>query len=124
MGELAYPLLLWLLKPYHESPNATNKEKHYHYHQTRARKVLENAFGRFKGQWRCCLKGMDYHPTDVRVILATCVTLHNFCERFCDNYHEDWIDSGVGTSTAPPTQASSLIINLSSTIMNTVTQIT
>ena len=48
--------------------------------------VVENAFGRLKGRWRCLLKRMDFMLENVPNIVATCVILHNICEMFGDHF--------------------------------------
>ena len=62
-----------------ETTNITPEEKHYNYRQSRARMVVENAFGTLKGRWRCLLKRLDYNLCNVPVVVASCVTLHNIC---------------------------------------------
>ena len=61
--------------------------------------VVENAFGRLKGRWRCLLKQMDCQLTNVPIIVASCVTLHNICERFGDNCQEEWINNSTVACT-------------------------
>ena len=59
LGDPAYPLKTWLMKPYLDHPGITTKEKIFNYRQSRARMVVENAFGCLKGRWRCLVKQLD-----------------------------------------------------------------
>ncbi len=43
---LGDPLLPWLMKPFADTENMTRQQKHFNYRQSRARMVVENAFGR------------------------------------------------------------------------------
>jgi len=58
--------------------------------------VVENAFGRLKGRWRCLLKRIDHHTENVPYIVATCVTPHNLCELFGDRFQGSWEVRGDG----------------------------
>ena len=50
IGDPAYnDALLWLMKPFPENEHTTKEQKIYNYRQSRARMVVENAFGRLKG---------------------------------------------------------------------------
>ena len=52
--------------------------------------VIENAFGRLKGRWRCLLKRLDFKLENVPHVVAACVVLHNMCEMFGDHCLEEW----------------------------------
>lgn len=106
LGDPAYPALPWLMKPYQETVHTTAGQKTYNYRQSRARMVVENAFGRLKGRWRCLLKRLDFKLENVPHVVSSCVVLHNMCELFGDNCPLEWADSTpplpLSTSTFAP----------------------
>ena len=116
LGDPAYPLLPWLQKAFPATGTLTEQQRHFNYRQSRARMVVENAFGRLKGRWRCLLKRMDYykikHATDV---IASCIVLHNVCEArgdTCDPgwiYHEDQSTTSASTRATATTHAARTI---------------
>ena len=91
LGDPAYPALPWVMKPYPENAHTTPDQKIFNYRQSRARMVVENAFGRLKGRWRCMLKRLDMKLRNVPDIVAACVCLHNICEMFGDECRREWI---------------------------------
>ena len=91
LGDPAYPLLPWLMKPFPDTGNLTRQQQHFNYRQSRARMVVENAFGRLKGRWRCLLKRMDYYEIEYTTnVVASCFVLHNLCELNGDNCDPEW----------------------------------
>lgn len=88
LGDAAYPLLPWLIKPYTPN-NITPAQAAFNYHLSRARMTVERAFGRLKGRWRCLLKRYDCDVSRINTIIAACCVLHNFCE----DHREDFEDS-------------------------------
>ena len=126
LGDPAYPLKPWMMKPYPDTGHLTVAERHFNYRQSRARMVVENAFGRLKGRWRCLLKRMDYydikHSTNA---IASCVVLHNICENLGDVCRHDWIhraDTSDSSTPALPTTAATVPDSNASNIRSALTQ--
>ena len=70
--------------------------------------VVENAFGRLKGRWRCLLKRMDFKLENVPHAVSVCIVLHNMCELYGDNFLEEWTDHlSTGSFVPPPAPTSS-----------------
>lgn len=91
LGDPAYPLLNWLMKPYSEGPTVTQAERQFNYRLSRARMTVECAFGRLKGRWRCLLKRNDTHLTLLPTMITACCVLHNICEVHGERFDEDLI---------------------------------
>ena len=62
--------------------------------------VVENSFGRLKGRWRCLLKRIDSHVSNVPNTIAASVVLHNMCEVYGDHCLHEWIISENSSSTS------------------------
>ena len=78
------------MKPYAVNPHTTAEQQNFNYHQSRTRMVVENAFGRLKGRWRCLLKRLDMQVDNATTAVGACVVLHNICEMFGDHCLEGW----------------------------------
>ena len=90
VGNPAYPLLPWLIKPFVGS--LTPEEESFNCYLSSARIVVENAFGRLKARWRCLLKRIDVDPSFVPSVVLACVILHNFVEKNKERCLDSWLD--------------------------------
>lgn len=90
VGDPAYPLLPWLLKVYPDNGMLTQAEKYFNRCLCKMRFVVEHAFGRLKGRWRCLLKRNDTTMQYIIQQTAACCVLHNLCEMQEEEFEEDW----------------------------------
>ncbi|KAM3849816.1 uncharacterized protein ACN63O_020435 [Diretmus argenteus] len=94
LGDSAYPLLPWLMKPFPEGRGITPEQVQFNHRLSQTRMTVERAFGRLKGRWRCLLKRNDTHITFISRTIMACCVLHNFCE--LHNEHFDEEEAGFG----------------------------
>lgn len=62
LGDSAYPLMPFLLKPFMNAP-AASPEARYTEHIVKARSAVERCIGVLKGRWRCLRKERTLHYT-------------------------------------------------------------
>lgn len=109
LGDAAYPILPWLMKPFQESRAMTADQSNFNYRLSQARMTVERAFGRLKGRWRCLLKQNESHISLISQITLACCILHNFCEVHHEEYmegeeHEDQDDEACEEDGVHPAQ--------------------
>ena len=80
IGDEAYPLSNWLLKPFPDNGALTRPQLKFNRTLSSARSIVERAFGLLKVRWRCLLKRLDSQKENVISIIITCCVLHNICQ--------------------------------------------
>ena len=72
IGDSAYPLLTWLMKSFSESECLIEQQKCCNYHLSRARIVIQYAFGWLKARWRRLMKQNDMYLSNVPRVITAC----------------------------------------------------
>ncbi|KAG5888933.1 hypothetical protein JTB14_006301 [Gonioctena quinquepunctata] len=76
-ADAAFPLTTHIMKPY-PFRKLTNEQRIFNYRLSRARRVVENAFGILANRFRCLLNVSALRPEKVKIITKACCALHNF----------------------------------------------
>ncbi|XP_075060997.1 uncharacterized protein LOC142149570 [Mixophyes fleayi] len=90
IGDAAYPLRRWLMKGFTQQHHLSQEQIRFTHTLSSARMVVENAFGRLKGRWRCLLKHIDIDTKLVPHVVAACCILHNICEIQKEQFLPEW----------------------------------
>ena len=76
ISDEAFALRTWLMKPFSRR-HLDHEERIFNYRLSRARRVVENAFGILANRFGCLLTTLKQKPTTVESIVLACVCLHN-----------------------------------------------
>ncbi|XP_055056402.2 putative nuclease HARBI1 isoform X1 [Misgurnus anguillicaudatus] len=102
LGDSAYPLQRWLLKPYPGTGRITDGQELYNAKTNQAHCVVKQAFGRLKGRWKCISKKNNCSVNLVIDMVEACCTLHNLCELRMDRFLPEWGADGGKVLERPP----------------------
>lgn len=89
VADRAYNLTAWCMKPYPETATITQSERNFNQALSSARVVIEQAFGKLKGRWRCLLDKLDESIDKVPQTIIACCILHNICLSIHDDITVD-----------------------------------
>lgn len=77
VGDEAFPLKMYLLRPYNRK-DLGDAERIFNYRLSRARRVIENAFGILVSRWQILTRTLCCSPDNVVNIVKAIVCLHNY----------------------------------------------
>ena len=106
IGDSAYPLLKWFVKPYPNRGHLQPDEREFNKKLSASRSLVERAFGLLKGRWRLLLKKVEPQTKTLsKTALAACI-LRDICIDHGDLY--DCSDSDSDNSDSEDDYAGSL----------------
>ena len=78
LADSAFPHLPWIQKPYTNAV-LSEKQRYFNYRLSRARMVVESAYGILKSRWRVLHRRCDSNNETMKVKTLACIVLHNLC---------------------------------------------
>uniref|UniRef100_A0AAQ5Y718 DDE Tnp4 domain-containing protein n=1 Tax=Amphiprion ocellaris TaxID=80972 RepID=A0AAQ5Y718_AMPOC len=90
IGDASFPLKPWLMKGYGEPHQLSPEQRRFTFALASARSVVDAAFTRLKGRWRCLLKKSDIDVSMMPRVVAACCVLHNVCQQRGDGFLPEW----------------------------------
>ncbi|PIK50928.1 putative nuclease HARBI1 [Apostichopus japonicus] len=91
VGDNAFGINKRLMNPF-SIRNMEHNERIFNYRLSRARRVVENAFGILAHKFRVLLRTMNQRPETCRKIITTCVILHNLIRLRYPATHNNLMD--------------------------------
>ncbi|XP_036332451.1 protein ALP1-like [Rhagoletis pomonella] len=84
VGDAAFPLRRYLMRPY-PGRGIPEEQEYFNKRLSRARRVIENAFGILTAKWRILRTTLCMAPKNAEQIVIACIVLHNFIKLPCAN---------------------------------------
>ena len=88
----AFPLKENIIKPYSQT-GFTTERRIFNYRLSRARRIVENAFGILANRFRVFMTPIGLEPEKVETIVLACCSLHNFLSS-CPTSHSLYSPQG------------------------------
>lgn len=98
VGDDAFPLRPNILKPY-SGRKLTYEQRIFNYRLSRARMVVECAFGILSSRWRILHTAINADLSLAKLIVKTCVVLHNYLISQRDTVNEPARDDNTSYAT-------------------------
>ena len=77
VADEAFPLKRYIMKPYSRR-GLSEEQRIFNFRLSRARRVVENAFGILTNRWRVLFTTINQKPQVVESIVLACCAMHNF----------------------------------------------
>ncbi|XP_045493839.1 protein ALP1-like [Colias croceus] len=91
VGDNAFPLKPYIMKPYPGS-QLTLKQKVFNHRLSRARRIVENAFGILVARFRVFERLIPINPDTVDKVVKACCALHNWLRKTKSNVNAPTVD--------------------------------
>lgn len=92
LGDSAFRLSNYLMKPYPFSLELAPHKQHFNYMLSKTRRCVENSFGQLKARFRRVGKGLETSIDNSKLIIRACCILHNICNEKNDKFWTVWLD--------------------------------
>lgn len=92
LGDKAFALNNYTMRPFEGNPEPRTPERVFNYRHSRARRVVENAFGILSSVFRVLRKPMLLEPKIASKVTLTTIYLHNFLRKHSS--HESYTPPG------------------------------
>lgn len=95
VGDAAFPLKTYLMRPY-PGRDLSTQQRVFNYRLSRARNVVENAFGILSSRWRILHSRINIHPDKINSLILSACLLHNFLLKPMEV--ERWLNTSAPTT--------------------------
>lgn len=92
VGDDAFPLMDNLMKPFSRK-NLTTEQAIFNYRLSRARRIVENAYGILSSRFQILLKEINFCPEKATLIVLACTHLYNYLRmKKVESYYQGGFD--------------------------------
>ena len=78
VGDAGFPLKPYLMRPFGKGMNYGNREKIFNYRLSRARRIVECAFGTLQKKWKVMDSRHGWKLETTEIIVFSIIAMHNF----------------------------------------------